>query len=249
MTATESERLDPGRVSVPERLEADAHKHFRRLAAFAVLLLVLAAVWAWSPARRWLDPEVLSAYFNGAEGTLWGPVVFTGLFVVASLLMVPLSVLIVVSILVFGPWIGASVSLVGGCASAGLGFWLGRSWMRDTVRERMGRRYEKLSAAFARGGVLSVLAVRIVPIAPYGVVNLVAGGTEVRVGHFLLGTLLGLLPGVIGLSFAADSVLEAVRAPNATTVVTATAIVLVTAVALHGIRRIIERRTQREPSA
>jgi uncharacterized membrane protein YdjX (TVP38/TMEM64 family) len=41
-----------------------------------------------------------------------------------------------------------------------------------------------------------VALLRLVPLAPFTVVNIVAGVSEVRLGDFLLGSALGLLPGI-----------------------------------------------------
>src|SRR5690606_15258304 len=55
-----------------------------------------------------------------------------------------------------------------------------------------------------RQGLVSVATIRVVPIAPFTAVNLVAGALKVRLVDYVLGTLLGLTPGLILLSFAGD---------------------------------------------
>jgi uncharacterized membrane protein YdjX (TVP38/TMEM64 family) len=50
------------------------------------------------------------------------------------------------------------------------------------------------------GGVLAVAAIRLVPLAPFTVVNLVAGASEVRLATYVAGTLLGMAPGLLVMS-------------------------------------------------
>jgi len=60
-----------------------------------------------------------------------------------------------------------------------------------------------------------MVAVRLVPIAPFTVVNMVAGASHVELRDFVAGTAIGLLPGIIALSVVADSAATALTDPEA----------------------------------
>jgi len=68
-----------------------------------------------------------------------------------------------------------------------------------------------------------------VPVAPFTVINLVAGASHISLRDYLIGTALGMLPGVFMISFFVDRLLEAVRRPGAGTlaVLAVAALVLV----------------------
>jgi uncharacterized membrane protein YdjX (TVP38/TMEM64 family) len=72
----------------------------------------------------------------------------------------------------------------------------------------------KISRHLARRGVLAVIAIRIIPVAPFSIVNLVAGASHIRFRDFLLGTVIGELPGLLGISIFVDQVIDAVRHPG-----------------------------------
>src|SRR5690606_1674651 len=121
----------------------------------------------------------------------------------------------------FGPVVGGVSGLAGSLLSAMVGFALGKRLFHDDVHRHAGPRLQERSRAIERRGVLSVLAVRLVPVAAFTVVNLVAGSSHVRFRDSVIGTLLGMAPGLVGLTVAADRVAAAVRSPSTTTVVVA----------------------------
>ena len=76
-----------------------------------------------------------------------------------------------------------------------------------------------------------MLLVRLLPVAPYTVVNLVAGASRIRWRDFLLGTALGLAPGLVLMSTFVDRAIAAIVSPSGETFGTL-ALVLVAIVAL-----------------
>jgi uncharacterized membrane protein YdjX (TVP38/TMEM64 family) len=54
----------------------------------------------------------------------------------------------------------------------------------------------------------------MIPVAPYTVVNLVAGASHLRLGRFLLGTAIGLVPGLAALTWFSDSLYRAITDPG-----------------------------------
>jgi uncharacterized membrane protein YdjX (TVP38/TMEM64 family) len=64
------------------------------------------------------------------------------------------------------------------------------------------------------GGTLAIAAIRLVPIAPFTVVNLVAGASEIRIGAFVAGTILGMLPGWIAMSALGHQIMRIVSEPS-----------------------------------
>jgi len=64
----------------------------------------------------------------------------------------------------------------------------------------LGPRLKRVQRKIVKGGVLAVAAIRMVPIAPFTVVNLVAGASEIRLGSYVAGTVIGMAPGLIVMS-------------------------------------------------
>src|SRR5207237_7468282 len=77
----------------------------------------------------------------------WAPLAIMLIFVVAGLVLFPLSVLIVVMAIVYGPVLGPIYTLIGAALSATVTSWIGRKLGRETVRKLAGRRWNDLSRA------------------------------------------------------------------------------------------------------
>ena len=93
-------------------------------------------------------------------------------------------------------------------------FAIGRHLSRQTVRRLAGRRLNDLSRRLGERGLLAIVFVRVVPVGPFSIVNIVAGASHIRWRDFLLGTVIGLLPGVTVASIFVDRVAAAIREPG-----------------------------------
>jgi uncharacterized membrane protein YdjX (TVP38/TMEM64 family) len=97
--------------------------------------------------------------------------------------------------------------------SALLTFFLGRLVGRQAI-ERWSSRVHRLSRRLGEKGILAVVTVRVIPIAPFSIVNLIAGATHIRAKDFFVGTVIGELPGLIALSIFVDQITSTVRHPG-----------------------------------
>jgi uncharacterized membrane protein YdjX (TVP38/TMEM64 family) len=114
----------------------------------------------------------------------------------------------------FGPILGFAYAAAGSLASALLTYFLGAWLGRDTLESVLGPRLNRIRARIERSGTVAVAAVRLVPIAPFTIVNVVAGASGVALPHYMLGTALGLLPGLLMLSAIGSQVMDIVFNPS-----------------------------------
>jgi uncharacterized membrane protein YdjX (TVP38/TMEM64 family) len=121
----------------------------------------------------------------------------------------PRPLITLAAVLVFGPWLGFAYSMVGIMVAALLTFYAGRYVRRDAVRRIAGRKLDRLSAAMRERGLVAMTAVRLVPLAPFPVVGLVAGAIRVKPWHYAAGSFLGNLPGVLAATVFADQIAAA----------------------------------------
>ena len=105
---------------------------------------------------------------------------------IGGLLVAPVTVLITVTVLAFGPVQGFLYSFAGMTLSAMLTFYLGRIFGQRLV-DRISPRLHRLSVRLAEKGVLAVVTVRVLPVAPFTIVNMVAGATRIRAKDFAVG--------------------------------------------------------------
>jgi phospholipase D1/2 len=186
-----------------------------RLVAAAVVVLALTLLWHYTPLAGLANPERISQALAAFADGPWGPVVAVAAFVVGGLVAFPVTILIAATAAAFGPWAGCAYAAVGALTSAvvtyGLGAWLGKESLRKVLGPKLNRVRDKI----ARQGVIAIAAARMVPIAPFTVVNLVAGASEIRFVDFVFGTVLGLAPGLLVLSALGHEVTRILVHPTA----------------------------------
>jgi len=243
--------IDPERPVDPDELvDAIVPREERpraglRVAWVAALVLAvagLAAAWRWGPLHEWLDIDTVTAAVAALKGEPSTPLWVLGMYVLASLAAMPITVLIVVTALVFGPGAGFGYALGGSLLASAVSFALGRRLGRDTVRRLAGARLNELSRRLGNGGVLAVLVLRLVPVAPFTLVNLVSGATHLRARDFLLGTALGMTPGILAVTVFSDRLADALWHPSAATLALLAAAATLIAAGAFAIYRWLARR-------
>jgi phospholipase D1/2 len=215
--------LDPERPIVPESWRepyiSEGHRRLggRRLmrdAMFLILIVALAGTWRWIPLGDRFDGTMLMAWVRPLLDHPISLLLVIGAHAVGGLVVGPIAVLIMATAMAFGPLLGFTYSLLGCLVSAtltyGLGSLLGRNTLQPVADRYRGRPVHWL----AQHGLTAVLIARIFPVAPFTVVNLMAGASEVRFGHFILGTLLGMLPGLSVLTLFGDRFHSALQHPG-----------------------------------
>src|SRR5262249_10023794 len=100
--------------------------------------------------------------------------------------------------------------MIGAAATYALGYFMGR----DFVQRLFGRRWKKIEKTIGATGVMAVAAMRLLPVAPFTIVNVVAGAVRLPIWSYLLGSLIGLAPGVIVINLFAHQFARAIRQPG-----------------------------------
>lgn len=179
-----------------------------------VSLLGLAAAWRWTPIHQWLEVSSLIQHLSPWLHSKLTPLLVIAGFVLGGLLVIPVTTLIIVVVLVFGPLSGFVYALGGSFLSAVSGYGLGNLLGRHTVRRLAGHRINQVSRQLARRGLLTMMIVRIVPVAPFSIINLVAGASHIRFRDFLWGTILGITPGILGVTLLTEQVRVSLHSPS-----------------------------------
>lgn len=245
--------FDPERPLDPDELVAqfvpkDARKPLpKRLVALGVLaiaLALLAIAWRWTPLKELINLASLVSLARGLENLPFTPIAVVASYVVAGMLMVPVMLLIAVTGIVFGPAWGMGYAMAGSLLSASFAYGIGRWLGRETVRRMLGTRVNRLSRRIAKRGIVAMTIIRILPIAPFTVVNIVAGASHIRFRENLIGTVLGMAPGIFITVTFVHNLAEAVRRPSVGTVSVLAAVALLLIAAALVAKRLLTRKNK-----
>ena len=211
------EPIDPEKLFeefVPEDVRKKSKHRLRRFILLVLSLLALAAAWRWTPLGEWLDWDTLAVVSAQVRNSRAAPVIVLSAYVVLGLIMFPVTVMIVATAFAFGPSNGFSYSLIGCFLSAILTYGIGRALGREAVSRLSGSRVNRLSRRLAEHGIVTVVIMRIIPIAPFTVVNLFAGASHIRFQDFVFGTILGMTPGIAAITLFEHQVERAIKEPG-----------------------------------
>lgn len=204
---------------MPREQRRSARGHASAIGLAVLVLGAFAIAWKMTPLQHYLDLQTALHFAERLRDQPLTPVWVLLTYVVAGIVVVPVVLLIAVTGMVFGPWLGMTYALGGALLSAATTYGIGRLIGQDTLQRYLSERLCRLDKQLQQRGVLAVAAIRLLPVAPFTVVNLLAGAAHIALRHFLLGTALGMFPGIVLTVFFIDRVEDALRAPSATTLV------------------------------
>jgi phosphatidylserine/phosphatidylglycerophosphate/cardiolipin synthase-like enzyme/uncharacterized membrane protein YdjX (TVP38/TMEM64 family) len=172
----------------------------RALVWIAVLVAVgigLAGAWEWGPLAAVLEPAEVARQLVRLGTHEWAVPALLAAFVIGSITFFPITVLILAAALVFPAGEALFVASAGSMAGAGFGYGIGRMMGAPMVRRLLGRRARSAVRALVGRGIVPMLTLRILPLAPFTLVNVLAGAFHVRLRDYVAGTILGMAPGIV----------------------------------------------------
>ncbi|MGH7927920.1 MAG: TVP38/TMEM64 family protein, partial [Candidatus Binatia bacterium] len=135
------------------------------------------------------------------------PFIVAATYFCSVFVVFPRAALTLPAVLVFGPWLTFFSGMTGLLIGAVCGFWIGQKLTAEKLQSLTGSPLlQRVEQKLRLGGVGAVVVVRLVPVAPFTVVNMIFGVLRIRMGDFVLGTFLGLLPGFVFSVFVGDRV-------------------------------------------
>lgn len=171
----------------------------RRLVPVVVLVAALAAIWrsglpdqlTWSGLGR--NQALLAGWV--ATHPLLSRICYVGIYTLSTALSLPQAALLTIAGgLLFGAIAGTALATTGGTAGATILFLIARSALGEPLSRRGGQTVANLRAALAGDGFSYLLAIRLLPLFPFWVVNLAASVSGMRLRSYVLATAIGVIP-------------------------------------------------------
>ena len=116
-------------------------------------------------------------------------------FLVVALSLPGATILTLTGGAIFGPVVGTLIVNIGATLGATVAFLVARLILREWVQKKFGDKLDPINKGLSENGISYLLFLRLVPLFPFFLVNLVSGLTEVRLLVYFLGTMFGIMPG------------------------------------------------------
>ncbi len=179
----------------PQAGSANNTRSKRKWLVYAIAGVFLLLVLKYFQAQEFLK-EALD--WIGKLGP-WGPVIFIGIYVVATVFFIPGSVLTLGAGALFGVALGSVCVSISATLGATAAFLVGRYLARDAVARKVesNERFAAIDRAVADEGWKIVLLTRLSPIFPFTLLNYAFGLTRIPLGQYVLASWVGMIPGTV----------------------------------------------------
>lgn len=139
--------------------------------------------------RAWLLQQV-------AESALLAALVYMGLYILVVAFSLPGgAIMTITGGFLFGQWLGTAYVLVAATIGATILFLAARTALGDLLRAKAGPFLQKMESGFQENALSYLLVLRLIPIFPFFIVNLVPAFLGVTLRVFALATFVGIIPG------------------------------------------------------
>ncbi|MCB4205353.1 TVP38/TMEM64 family protein [Deferribacterales bacterium Es71-Z0220] len=177
------------------------------LATLIILLLVFAGKYyglseKFGDFREWV----------ASKGAL-GPIIFMGVYALATVMAIPGSALTIMAGAIFGSIVGVVTVIFGATIGASLCFLISRYFARDFVVSLLSKseKFKKLDDMTEKNGAIIVAITRLVPLFPFNLLNYGFGLTKVPFMTYVFWSFICMLPGTVLYVVGTDAVTTAIR--------------------------------------
>ncbi|MDE0336000.1 MAG: TVP38/TMEM64 family protein [Defluviicoccus sp.] len=181
----------------------------KRLLPIAVLVAGLVAFFAFD-LDRFVTLDALKTHREALHGWVdsqgvvaW--LVYAAIYMAAVAFSIPGgAVLTIAGGFMFGPFVATGVVVIGATCGATLLFLAARYAFADYLRRKTGGAMRRMEAGFNENPVSYMLVLRLVPLFPFWLVNLVPAFLGVKLRTYFLSTLVGIIPGTFVYALVGD---------------------------------------------
>lgn len=166
-----------------------------RIIVAALLAAAIVAGLAFLPAG-----EYLTRFLDWVDSMgVWGPVLLIAAYIVACVLFLPGAILTLGAGFLFGVVRGTVAVSIGSVLGATAAFLVGRTLLRGAIEGKVANhpKFAAIDRAIGKQGFKIVLLLRLSPVFPFNLLNYAFGLTKVRLGHYVLASWIGMLPGTL----------------------------------------------------
>jgi phospholipase D1/2 len=169
-----------------------------------LMLAAIVALWSTGVLERFNSPERIADVLRSARDAPLGVAYTVLAFVLGSLVLVPITVLIAGTLLVFGAARGFAFALLGMQLAAIVTYAVGRALGARVFDRVTGPRIARFRASLQRNAFAASIGARLLPVGNFTLINALIGSMRVPFFVFFCGSALGAAPGLFVFAFLAD---------------------------------------------
>lgn len=189
-------------------------KHYKKILGIVwVLTLLILGIWVMGylhvhvmSLKDWLLMIREDMKHVLMDHMVVAPLVYIVIYIIRPLVFFPTSILTPLSSAVFGPFLGWIYTFIGENIAASVAFLVARYFGGDVVSRF--KKLQLIDTELREHGLRTVIFLRLVPLFPFDVVNFGLGVTSLSFKQYVIGTAIGVLPGLTAYIFLGASLLS-----------------------------------------
>ncbi|MFN3531795.1 MAG: TVP38/TMEM64 family protein [Candidatus Brocadia sp.] len=186
-------------------------KDKKSILKFVVLLIIIGGAFfafRYTALSQYTQKDSLLNLLAQLRGHWWGPMGFILIYGLGCVLALPGSLLTLCGGAIFGVAWGTAYNILASNLGATLAFFMARYFGRDFISRFMKGRVEAFDEKVANHGFRFIFTLRLIPLIPFNGLNLGSGLSKIKYRDYLLGSVLGMLPGTFIYTYFADALLK-----------------------------------------
>ena len=184
-----------------------------RIIVLIVVALALPLLWRYTALREWINLATVFRWQASLRGHPAAPLFVIATYLLGSLVFFPITILTLATIFAFGPLWGNLYALAGWLLASAQGYLIGRLLGHDSLHRLTGRRLSNVVNRAERHGFFTVLALRVVPVGPFSLINMIVGASNIRFRDFIWASVVGRIPGIITMTLFGAQLENTLREP------------------------------------
>jgi uncharacterized membrane protein YdjX (TVP38/TMEM64 family) len=199
-------------------VEGETNAHKRKSARTRIIVLVLVALalpllWRFTPLREWINLITILEWQRSLRGHPAAPLFVIVIYLLGSLLFFPITMLTLATIFAFGPLWGNLYAVAGWLLAAAQGYFIGWLIGHDSLHRVTSNRFSGVLNRAEQHGFLTVLGLRVVPVGPFSLINMIVGASAIRFRDFFWASVVGRIPGIVTMTLFGVQLENALRQP------------------------------------
>lgn len=170
--------------------------NYKKLAILALLAALIIGAYL---NRDLLQIEVLQQWVENAGSFGW--IAFVLIYIAATVLFLPASLLTLLGGFLFGPIIGTLLNLTGASIGASIAFLIARFTDGGWIRSKAGNKIGGLMDKVDEEGWRAIAFVRLVPLFPFNLLNYALGLSKIPFAQYLLTSIICMAPATAAYTF------------------------------------------------
>ena len=187
-------------------------KYTGKLTKFLILVIaftILSSVFLFTDILDSLTPSIISEFVMSFG--IVAPIVFILLYALGTVLAFPGSIMTITGGAAFGALNGTIFNVLGATIGSTLAFLIARYMGRDFVskfEKSDSKIVKKIDDQIKNNGFQVIFLLRLIPIVPFNALNYASGLSKLKLKDYLLGTLLGIIPGSFAYTYFGANLMD-----------------------------------------